>query len=271
MFKQLGCFTVLCLSGLVAGLALYWQQTTRLPSWYETDHPPASSNTLTQTQLQDPTELQRLQTQLHTHVETALSDQPPSISDPAIEPQNSDGSEEAAAVAQVAPPTLQATPSRQTVQLNAAEFNAYLATILAEKQGRQPLIGAIKAIHTEIQGGKVTSGIVVDFSAVPVEQLPPPHQSVMQNLRYLLPLVGDRDIYLGIEGQPLLKQGRLHWNNRVQINVGGVKFNGSQVAEQLDLPTAKLERPLQLTLGHLQVHDITFQGEQAIITGSVQP
>ena len=244
MIKTLGLLGLLFLTGAGATLLFFWSQATRLPDWYtEQGTVPLDATTnrsaLARSEIDESDEIQAMTAQLEQRVSTSLARE-------TALPQDN-----------------------PTVILTAQEFNQFVVTSIPRTPQTEPLLASVKAINTTIQDGTLESGIVVNTAELPLEQLTAANQSIVKDLLQTFPLLQDQEIYIGIEGQPRMEQGRLVWGEQTQVNIGGWSVPLVELADRLGVPEAALAQTLSLQLGPLNIEGIEFTDQAAIFRGSL--
>ena len=248
MMNKLGLLGVLCLVGAGATFFCLGTKTTKLPDWYtqrtglerrtQFKHTMASS-ALTQAEIDDAEEIQIMAARLEQKVATAVAGN-------------------------------QASPQRtETVALNAREFNQFVVSSVPKTPKLATFWASVKAINTNIQDGQINSGIVINTAELPLAQLPPTQQSTVEDLLRTFPFLQDREIYVGIKGQPRFEQGRLILGEQTQITLGELTLPLSTLASRLGRSEATWAHTLNLQVGQLSIHEIEFVDQFAILRGFV--
>ncbi|UJB70540.1 hypothetical protein HRE53_05465 [Acaryochloris sp. 'Moss Beach'] len=238
MLKKIGLVAFLLLLGGGGWLAYTWQQVTHLPDWYTRESTPETApSTLLPTQIDDPAEIESLAFGLHQKVDRVLST------------------------------TASQTPE---VQLTAQEFNQFVVTSLPAQARSPKVITSVKAMNTKIEAGQLQTGIVVDTSTLPLDQLPSEYQATVKGLLQSFPVLQDKEIYVGVEGKPQVQQGKVVLGEDARLVVGNVRFSYGDIRDRINLPTNLLDSPVNLQLGQLQIKDLNFQDQTVILKGQAQ-
>jgi hypothetical protein len=87
-----------------------------------------------------------------------------------------------------------------------------------------------------------------------------------------LPMLGDRDLYIGITGSPRVDNGRLILGDDTRVQIGNVKLSMAEVARLTGLSTAQLTEQLNLALpqGGITLDGLEFNNGEAILRGTPQ-
>lgn len=231
--------------GSVGGVLFYfWQQATQLPSWYVNAAPASVTG---ETQLQGGNQSQRQQQRqtLETKLETKIADRV----DQAI------GSGQPA-----------------NLQLDSTEVNSLLTSELT-RTATAKLGSAIKGVNTTIKNGTVESGAVVNLAEVPLDRLSAAERSTVTKMLTAFPSLSQRTIYIGIEGQPSVRDGQVRLDSNTRLRLGDLSFTPAEIAQRLGVSEDKVRQQLelQLKLGKLKVSDIELVGDRAVIRGTPRP
>lgn len=238
MLKKIGLVAFLLLLGGGGWLAYTWQQVTHLPDWYTRESTTETApSTLLPTQVDEPAEIESLAFDLHQKVDRVLST------------------------------TASQTPE---VQLTAQEFNQFVVTSLPTQARSPKVITSVKAMNTKIEAGQLQTGIVVDTSALPLDQLPSEYQTTVKGLLKSFPVLQDKEIYVGVEGKPQVRQGKVVLGEDARLVVGNVRFSYGDIRDRINLPSDLLDNPVNLQLGQLQIKDLNFQDQTVILKGQAQ-
>ena len=186
---------ILLTTGFITGF-YYWRQATTLPTWYAKQATTANiTNTRNRLNIQQTTEK--------------------------IE-------------AKIAASTQQVANNKDIeLQLDENELNNLLASEIVKKSNKSQLAKAVKAVKTEIENGKLKSGAIVNISEISTAQLGKSEVAELTKVIKAFPTLEDREVYLGIEGKPILKNGQLRFDENSTIKVGNLSFTQAELSEKL--------------------------------------
>lgn len=156
-----------------------------------------------------------------------------------------------------------------TVELTGADVNALIASELVRTPQAQPIAAAVKQVNTTIDRGKLASGAVVNLSNLPTERLSPTEQAAVKQLVDRFPALAKRDVYIGVEGNPTVVDGRLQLGEP-QLRIGNLRFSLAEVAQQLGLSETQFRQAIdrQLPLSQLGVQEVQISGNTVQIRGA---
>jgi len=155
------------------------------------------------------------------------------------------------------------------VQLDQREIGSLFTSELRRKAQSQTLAKAIKGANTTIQNGRIESGAVVNLGGVPVNELPSNERNVVSKLIESFPALGDRNVYIGVEGKPTVVNGLVTLGDDARIKIGNLSFTPSELSQRLGIPEDQIKQRINLEvhLGRLKVNDIQLDGDRAIVKG----
>jgi len=158
------------------------------------------------------------------------------------------------------------------IQLNEAELTQVLASAIAQTPEAGPLLQAAKGMSTTIEGERIASGLVINLAEVPQEQLPVAAQAAFRQLTQVAPMLSNRDIYIGIEGQPRIEQGQLIFDQHSSLRVGRMRLPLIQVVQQLGVSPQQVEQALTqyLRQSGIVLEQVQVVDGQLVINGSTQ-
>jgi hypothetical protein len=85
------------------------------------------------------------------------------------------------------------------------------------------------------------------------------------------PILEDREVYISIEGRPILKNGQLRFDENSNIKVGNLSFTQAELSEKIGIPESKINQftKLQFQVDKLKVNDIKLIDDKALLKGTV--
>ena len=99
-------------------------------------------------------------------------------------------------------------PAPGDVVISSGELNQMVTDAIAS-QPYAPLLDVAKGVNTSIDKGRIESGLVMNFSEIPLEALPAEGRQAVAQLTQKFPMLADRDVYIGLEGRPAVVDGAL--------------------------------------------------------------
>lgn len=240
--KKSSTLFLLAAIGIVGGIAAsvyyFWHRVTELPQWYTHDAPRSYA------------QIQKSSAAIEQKIASQVQATQPSNSNKAINMGSS---------------------RTDTVQvaLNSEELNDLLVTRITEKSGGKSIPESVKGIQTSVQNNTLKTGAVVDVKALQNSNLGTHQKALLNEVTQRFP-VGDRKVYIGVEGKPAIQNGKLHFDENAKIQVGNMSFTIAEVANRLGVPPEKVQDQLnlELKLRGFNVNDIDFADGNAILRGA---
>ena len=155
------------------------------------------------------------------------------------------------------------------ITLSAPELNQLIQTGVAQSPTAAPLVAASRGVKASIEGNRLRAGMVVNPAEISLDGLPANTQQSVRQAIEALPLLGDRDLYVGITGSPRVENGRLILGDDTHVQIGNVKLSMAEVARLTGLSPAQLTEQLNLALPQAGVtlDGMEFVDGQAVIRG----
>jgi len=158
------------------------------------------------------------------------------------------------------------------ITLTEPELNQLIQERLAQSPTIAPLVAASQGVRATIEGDRLQAGMVINPNQIPPEGLSgDAHQSVKDAMA-ALPMLGDRNLYIGITGSPRMENGRLILDEDTRVHIGNVKLSMAEVARLTGLSTAQLTEQINLALPQagITLNGLEFNNGQAILRGAPQ-
>jgi hypothetical protein len=156
-----------------------------------------------------------------------------------------------------------------TITLTEPEFNQLIQERLSQSPSLAPMVNASQGIKATIAGDRLQAGMVINPSQIPLDHLPPDADQKVKDTLEALPLLGDRDLYVGITGSPRVENGRLILGEDIRIQIGNVKLSMAEVARLTGLSTDQLTEQINIALPQtgLTLDGLEFINDQMILRG----
>ncbi|MDV3352305.1 hypothetical protein SPB21_22905 [Leptothoe sp. ISB3NOV94-8A] len=140
--------------------------------------------------------------------------------------------------------------------------------ILSQPVAAQLLANA-QLLQTTLQGEFIETGAVLNLSELPREALSTELQTSLDQLTSAVPMLTNRDIYIGIVARPQIQDGKITLNQDLSFKIGQFTLPLADVAEQMGFSTSEIEQRLNGLLDQQGVilETIEILDEQLVITG----
>jgi hypothetical protein len=126
----------------------------------------------------------------------------------------------------------------------------------------------VKVVNTKIQGGQLHAGAVINLGEFSQESGASESAMIANKLTEKLPFLKDRDIYVAVEGKPVVENGKVKFDRDTKIKVGNMSLTIAQLAENLGVSEAKIEKLMNLKLNQtgMQIDSIDLQDDRMNVT-----
>ncbi|MEM7582709.1 MAG: hypothetical protein AAF560_04965 [Acidobacteriota bacterium] len=182
--------------------------------------------------------------------------QPYGTPDPPAAPPSSPEPDTSASAAQTAQPA---------VALDEPQLNALLQRGLeARSEGRRAR-QATKVIQANLLEDRMAVGGVTNVEKLMSAAESERERALIQRLTRLAPFIQGRDFYLGVEGRPVARQGKLAFDG-LTLKVGQLSFDPQELAERFGLEDKLAEQEMAVALPDLPLEDVRIEDEQLLLT-----
>lgn len=219
-------------AGAAAGAAFYWNRATALPAWYSTSN-----------------------------ADTALAQSISTSSGNLLQDKLASGQG-----------VRYGDNNRVEISLTEAELTQLLAEGLAQTPAASSLLGSAEGLNATITGDRVAGGMVVNPADLPTQSLPPQARQALETALSTIPMLGDRPVYIGLEGSPRIDNGRLVLGDDTTVQIGRVSLTLADLARLTGLDPAQLNETINLTLPQagLTLDGLEFINGEAVLRGTTQ-
>jgi len=155
------------------------------------------------------------------------------------------------------------------ITLTEPELNQLIQERLSQSPTLAPLLDASQGVKATVVGDRLQAGMVINPSQIPLNGLPQnAHQTVKEAME-ALPMLGDRDLYVGITGNPRIENGRLVLGDETRIQIGNVELSMAEVARLTGLSTNQLREQINIALpgAGLTLDGLEFVNGQVVLRG----
>ena len=111
---------------------------------------------------------------------------------------------------------------------------------------------------------------MVNLGSVPANEMSSNERSVVTKLIQTFPALGDRNVYIGLEGKPTVMNGQVMLGEDTRIKIGDLSFTASELSQRLGIPEDQIRKQinLEIQLGRLRASDIQLEGDRAVVRGA---
>ncbi|MGA1625683.1 MAG: hypothetical protein ACO4AJ_08680, partial [Prochlorothrix sp.] len=177
------------------------------------------------------------------------------------------------------PPVVQASappvPTPPSLTLSSTEVETLLLDRLVTQAGDE---GGLSAVLQSAQGfgatitdGTFRGGLVLNTDRISRQSLSSREAEALDRLLATVPGLRGRDLYIGLRGVPTLKNGQLHWQDDLRLEIGNTQLSLPDLAQRLGVDPGKFDQELNKVLGNLPVDSLRLEGDRLILQGAPSP
>lgn len=155
------------------------------------------------------------------------------------------------------------------ITLTEAEFNQLLQEDLAQSPIAASLLQATEGIKATFEENQLQAGAVVNPADLPLQDLPPEAQSILQQALNSLPMLENQAFYIGITGLPEVENGQLVLGEETQFQVGNLQLSLTEAARLTGLTSAQLTEQINAAIAQTGVtlEDLQIVNGQIVLRG----
>lgn len=166
--------------------------------------------------------------------------------------------------------TLTREHGQVTVTLDATQVNQLVSEAILSQPQAASIFEHAQSLTTRLDRDRIETGAVLNLSEIPLEALPTELQTGLTQLTHTVPILAERDIYVGIVARPQVQDGQITLDQELNLKLGQFTLPLADVAETMGLSTSDIEQRLntQLNQQGLTLDAIEILEENLVITGS---
>ncbi len=119
------------------------------------------------------------------------------------------------------------------------------------RAGQDPAASAVRASRAVYEDGALQAGVILDLSRIPHETLAPRSRDLFERAIRNFPMLSQRDVYVGIEDDPVVEGGLPRLGPAPRIRVGKLRYSLDDAAHRLGMTPDELRRELDRELRRL--------------------
>jgi hypothetical protein len=155
------------------------------------------------------------------------------------------------------------------ITLTGPELNQLIQAGISQSPTVAPLVKASQGVKATIEGDRLQAGMVINPSQIPLDGLPADTQQSVRQTLAALPMLGDRELYVGITGSPRIEDGRLILGDDTRVQIGNVKLSLAEVARLTGLSSTQITEQVNLALPQsgVTLDGLEFVDGQVVLRG----
>lgn len=159
---------------------------------------------------------------------------------------------------------------QSAVTLNAPQISQLVNEAILSQPMAAQLLANASSLTTILDSDRIETGAVLNLSDIPLEGLPTELQVGLSQLTTTIPLLAERDIYIGVVAQPQVHNGQISIDQNLSLRLGQFTLPLADVAENLGVSTNDIEERLNALINQqgFALEDIKISDKQVVITGT---
>jgi hypothetical protein len=163
-----------------------------------------------------------------------------------------------------------------TVNLSNQELNDIVTATIGEVARQSQVPEAVRGMNAQLVDGKVKAGAVIDFAQLRSAELKNGKQQAMIATLAKLPGVGDRQLYVGIESTPTVRDGKFELDPNTRIQIGDLSLTLADAAKYTgvtpDRLQASINKAIPLAMSGVALEDASIvKGTLLLRSGVARP
>jgi hypothetical protein len=160
--------------------------------------------------------------------------------------------------------------NRVAISLSEGEFTQVIAEGLSQNSQTARFLQATEGLQASINGNQVSGGVVVNPAKLPMQELPAPARRALEQAFNTVPMLGDRPLYIGIEGSPRVENGRLILSDDTRVQVGRINLTVADISRLTGISPTQINDRINLALPQtgLTLDGIEFVNGEAVLRGT---
>lgn len=114
---------------------------------------------------------------------------------------------------------------------------------------------AIKASRATYKDGHVEAGMVANLGDVSPDELSKGDQNFLNKASEAFPSLKERDVYIGVEGETVVKDGVVQLGPNSKVKIGNLSYSLPDAARRLGMDESKLRAELNAELARMGVRE----------------
>lgn len=112
---------------------------------------------------------------------------------------------------------------------------------------------AIKGSRATYEDGHVEAGMVANLGDVPKDELSKGDSSFLEKASAAFPSLRERDVYIGVEGDTVVKDGHVQLGPGARLKIGNISYSLADAGKRMGIDESRLRADLNAELVHMGV------------------
>ncbi len=158
------------------------------------------------------------------------------------------------------------------ITLTETEFNQLIQEELSQAPETASLLQATQGLRAIIGDDQLQAGVVVNLADLPIQDLPIEAQKTLQQAFDSLPMLKDRELYVGITGNPRVENGQLVLGDNTRLQAGGMQLSIPELARMTGLSPDQITEQVNAALPQLGItlDALEIVDDQIVLRGTAE-
>jgi hypothetical protein len=165
---------------------------------------------------------------------------------------------------------LQALQTPQTtISLDEQEINDVVTATIDRVSRQAQIPEVVRGVNTQLVNGQLKAGAVIDFAKLSAGENAGNKQMMLAEALKRVPGLADREVYIGIESTPQIRNGQVQLDPNTKVKVGSLSLSLQDMANYLGVTPEKLQQELNqalpIALSNLPVDEVNVVDQNLIL------
>ncbi len=156
-----------------------------------------------------------------------------------------------------------------TVTLSNREINDIVTAVVDESSRQSQIPEAVRGVNAQLVNGKVKAGAVIDFGRLEASDLTTQKQQTVMTTLKRLPGISDRQLYIGIESIPTVRNGRFELDPQTRLQIGNLSLSLDEAAKYTGIRPERLQaeinRAIPIAMSDVTLKEVNIQNDNLVL------
>jgi hypothetical protein len=156
--------------------------------------------------------------------------------------------------------------SGSEIRLHESDLSRLLVEGLGEHERGARLLELAKDVRAVVDDGRVEVGLVVNLGEVSREELSTEERQAVEKISGYLPFLKDSDLYIGVNGVPTARGGKVTVNRDVKVKLAFLILPVDELGESLGFDAEVLQERLSVDLSPFVAQSVEVLEDEVVIS-----
>jgi len=154
------------------------------------------------------------------------------------------------------------------VSLSGVDVEQWVRGAIAQRRVPAALERPVANFSATVEAGELKTGTLINLSDLPTERLGRTEQRLLERAIALAPGLANREVFVGLESQPTLENGRIVLGENATVQIGELRLPLRVVAQRLGVSVADLEQQITEVVRSqgIDPEDLRIEGDRLWLT-----